>query len=335
MTTRTPTLVRVKRRITDDPSEILVLSAKRSRTSEAQDAGVNGGVRLLKLAGTVDNCEEQEIASIVQKKKLPNFEELKKQFKKSNVKTSTKSRAKAKELDREAQRFRVVNTKRSIQEGEENKENQDEENIITEQNSIYQLFDIFDEKENSKEIKSHAPERLSCNGVEMIREYVSPQNIDDDYVYDVYFAEQDAFGDFNDSLFDGLVSVQPFCFGDSEFMYDEYREAPEEFKYEDDEDSNDEDFRGNEYPDEDEFSSEEEYGDYSDHLDLGINRLRVTAAEPEDLSSDEEDELVYSRTFHQDAAMHGKSYAKYKADMLRQFQEDGLLDDSEKSESDD
>ena len=34
---------------------------------------------------------------------------------------------------------------------------------------------------------------------------------------------QDAFGDFNDSLFDGLVSVQPFCFGDSEFMYDEYR----------------------------------------------------------------------------------------------------------------
>ena len=77
MTTRTPTLVRVKRRITDDPSEILVLSAKRSRTSEAQDVGFNGGVRLLKLAGTVENCEEQEIASIVQKKKLPNFEELK------------------------------------------------------------------------------------------------------------------------------------------------------------------------------------------------------------------------------------------------------------------
>ena len=48
-------------------------------------------------------------------------------------------------------------------------------------------------QENSKEIKSHAPERLSCNGVEMIREYVSPQNIDDDYVYDVYFAEQVRF----------------------------------------------------------------------------------------------------------------------------------------------
>ena len=32
------------------------------------------------------------------------------------------------------------------------------------------------------------------------------------------------------------------------YFYD-FREAPEEFKYEDDEDSNDEDFRGNEYPD--------------------------------------------------------------------------------------
>jgi hypothetical protein len=34
-------------------------------------------VRLLKLAGTVQSCEEKVIESIVQKKKLPNFEELK------------------------------------------------------------------------------------------------------------------------------------------------------------------------------------------------------------------------------------------------------------------
>ena len=71
-----PTLVRVKRRITEDPSDILVLSAKRIRTSE--DSSVSGkDVRLLKLAGTVQSCEEKVIESIVQKKKLPNFEELK------------------------------------------------------------------------------------------------------------------------------------------------------------------------------------------------------------------------------------------------------------------
>jgi hypothetical protein len=332
----TPTLIRVKRRITDDPSDILVLSAKRCRTSESPGEGGGSDVRLLKLAGTVQTCEEQGIASIVQKKKLPNFEELKKQYKKSSVKSSTKSRAKAKGVDREAQRLRVVNTKRSIQENDESTDNKDEDNpTSTEQNSIYKLYDIFDEKDKENEKKTAAPERLSCNGVEMIREYRSQPQADSDYVYDVYYAEQDEFGDFNDALLDGLVSVQPFCFGDSEFMYDEYREDPDAFKYDDDEDSNDEGHRDNEYPDEDDFSEDEavDYGAYSDHLDLGINRLRLTAQE-EDLSSEEEDGLVYTKSFQQDEAMHGKSYAKYKADMLKEFQDDGLLDDSSSEDSD-
>ena len=41
-----------------------------------------------------------------------------------------------------------------------------------------------------KENKAPAPERLSCNGVEMIREYISKPEAEEDYVYDVYFAEQ-------------------------------------------------------------------------------------------------------------------------------------------------
>lgn len=325
----TPTLVRVKRRITDDPSDILVLSAKRIRTSEDPSANCTD-VRLLKLAGTVQNCEEKALASIVQKKKLPNFEELKKQYKRSNIKSSTKTRAKAKKQDREEQRFRVVNTNRSMQENEENTEPKTEENnILAEQNALYQLYDIFDEKEKPKEKKTPAPERLSCNGVEMIREYVSKQTSEEDYVYDVYFAEQGDLGDFNDALYDGLVSVQPFCFGDSEFMYDEYRDVTQEYKFGEDEDSNDEDHRGNEYPDTDEGSDdcEVDYGGYTDHLDLGIDRLRLTAQQ-EDLSSDEEDKLVHSRTFEQDEDLHGRGYAKYKAQMLKEFQEDGLLDSS-------
>ena len=58
----TPTVIRVKRRITDDPSDILVLSAKRIRTesgsnysaeTEKSTAGKGQDIRLLKLAGTV------------------------------------------------------------------------------------------------------------------------------------------------------------------------------------------------------------------------------------------------------------------------------------------
>ena len=47
-----------------------------------------------------------------------------------------------------------------------------------------------------KENKAPAPERLSCNGVEMIREYISKPEAEEDYVYDVYFAEQVGHGQF-------------------------------------------------------------------------------------------------------------------------------------------
>ena len=56
----------------------------------------------------------------------------------------------------------------------------------------------------------------------MIREYVSVSSDEENYVYDVYYAEGDALSDFDDSLLDGLVSLQPFNSG-TEFMYDEYR----------------------------------------------------------------------------------------------------------------
>ena len=78
------------------------------------------------------------------------------------------------------------------------------------------------------------------------------------YVYDVYYTDglgeesgvrfvymqcvkksNVFFQDFDDSLFDSLVSIHPFNSGDDLF-YDEYRDDPAEFKLDDDEDSNDE-----------------------------------------------------------------------------------------------
>jgi len=340
MNMSTPTLVRLKRRITDDPTDILVLSAaKRSRSSASDDTGSNTAepVRLLKLAGTVDKDADDAIEKIVQKKRVPNFEELKKEYRKVASKNSTSKRALDKERERGNERYRVVNAKRSLQEKEENLGCKGE--AETEINSLYQLFDVVDDKGKHNEVTEPAGERLSCNGVEMIREYRSKPACteDQDFVYDVYYAEGDVTGDFNDSLLDGLVSIQPFCFGDTQFMYDEYRDDPTEFKYDDDEDSNDEDHRGNEYPDEDEFSDDDGYGDYSDHLDLALDTLRITSASrfKEELSSDEEDELVYTSSFNQDVNKHGRAYAKYKQNILREFQDDGLLDDTNSDGSSD
>ena len=50
-------------------------------------------------------------------------------------------------------------------------------------------------------------EKLSCNGVEMIREYLSPVHTEEDkYVYDVYYTEgnEDSTADFDDSMLDSL-----------------------------------------------------------------------------------------------------------------------------------
>ena len=77
--------------------------------------------------------------------------------------------------------------------------------------------------------------------------------------------------DFDDSLLDGLVSIQPFNTGD-DLVYDEYRDNPDEFKYEDDEDSNDEDNERNEYPDEDD--EESSFKGYCDDGDLDLE-MRV------------------------------------------------------------
>jgi hypothetical protein len=50
-------------------------------------------------------------------------------------------------------------------------------------------------------------EKLSCNGVEMIREYLSPALPEEEkYVYDVYYAEgaEDSTVDFDDFMLDSL-----------------------------------------------------------------------------------------------------------------------------------
>jgi len=337
----TPRLVRVKRRITDDPSDVLVLSATKRRKTNTDDVE-ESAVKILKLAGTVEQADDnnlnQTIARILDKKKLPNFKELKEKYKKSTKDaTTTEGRSAARDKERGEERFRVVNTNRSIklEELEAWSEENSDKSPDSEESPIFHLYDIVKEQEKVEPVK--AAEALSCNGVEMIREFVStkPGGVGKDpddvnYVYDVYYAEEpgsDELGDFDDSLLDGLVSLQPFNTG-LEFMYDEYRDNPCEFKYEDDVDSNEEDNERNDYPDE--TDDEDFFGDYSDNLDLRVGRMSLRMAEEEeDLSSDDEDELLYTKSFDDDADMHGSGYARYKQRILREFRDDDLLEDSE------
>lgn len=123
------------------------------------------------------------------------------------------------------------------------------------------------------------------------------------------------------------MSIHPFLAKDD--LFDEYRDDPDEFKYEDDEDSNDEFNDRNEYPDEESEDDDDEryycgYGDDEDvDLGSGMRGLGLASSEDDGLSSDEEDQLLYTKSYDEDVAKHsGIAYAKFKKQMMKEFYDD-------------
>ena len=132
------------------------------------------------------------------------------------------------------------------------------------------------------------------------------------------------------------MSIHPFNSGHG--LFHEYRDDPDEFKYEDDEDSNDEFNDKNDYPDDEEDDDDDRYycgydDDGEKDLGCGMRGLGLASSESDGLSSDEEDQLLYTRSFDEDvAARSGAAYAKFKQRMLKEFYED---EDEEEALDDD
>ncbi|XP_051828584.1 probable RNA polymerase II nuclear localization protein SLC7A6OS, partial [Antechinus flavipes] len=144
----------------------------------------------------------------------------------------------------------------------------------------FQLFDIIQEDLAEKETlsipasgsKKSDPDVILCNSVKMIRERLSiskdekgteHREKDDDYVYDIYYMETLTSG-----WIESILSVQPYS---QEWGLVADSHQAEEID-DDDEDENSENHWRNEYPDEEEGSSDrastrgsdEEYGSFSD-----------------------------------------------------------------------
>ena len=208
-----PTLLRVKRRKNDDPSEVLVLSAKKRKTdtSSGPEDEEGNSIKILKLAATIDASEAKSgeklteaVSKILAKKNHPNFEELKQKYKKSlsNSSTNVSKDAKAKvAASRQENKFRLVSQKRSlkVEELEEWPEEESQKSAVDEKvsaSSTKELFHLYDVVSDDlgkpdQENNTRKEEKISCNGVEMIREYVDAQKSEEDYgyVYDVYYTD--------------------------------------------------------------------------------------------------------------------------------------------------
>jgi len=341
----TPTILRIKRRKEQDPSDVLVVSAKK-RKSEDEDESEN--IKILKLAATVEVHDEPEklseaVGKILSKKTMPNFEELKQRYKKSLlVAANAHEKMKSATVEKRTEnRYKFIAQKRAIK-LEDLDSAADSDTSSKDSKELFHLFDVVTDapKTMSEDSDSKQPDIISCNGIEMIREYVdqrSDPEADSGYVYDVYYTDSaftTAEQDFDDSLLDGMLSIQPFNSGEN---YDQYRNDLDEFKYEDDEDSNDEMNENNDYPDEEDDSEDESlfqgYGDDSDMgIGSGMKGLGLGDEEDSNCSSDE-DQLLYTKAFDEDASFHGVAYAKYKRIMLQQFY--GDKEDDSVAESDD
>ena len=193
MSTATPALLRVKRRKCEDPKDVLILSAKKRKANDSESGEEK--IKVLKLAGTLNADDtkvkdelSKTVTKILAKKNYPNFEELKEKYKKS-VSGSTKEKSKQKvkseiSSHREDSKFRLVAQKRSLKLEElEDWPSQDDEksdNCASSSDSpekeLFHIYDVISdtgtEDEEKKKKEKPVPEKISCNGVEMVREFV-------------------------------------------------------------------------------------------------------------------------------------------------------------------
>lgn len=141
---------------------------------------------------------------------------------------------------------------------------------------------------------------------------------DDNYVYDLYYVQSE-----NDMFLDDEVSVHAF---EQELVHDSYRDHGYPESECDSDDSNSESNWRNDYPD----SSYSEGSIDEDDIREAVMNMRLE--EESDLS--EEDDFVYAV----DEAVvenFGYKYARYKARMLKELEEDDADADADDDDNDD
>uniref|UniRef100_A0A6J0UL03 Probable RNA polymerase II nuclear localization protein SLC7A6OS n=1 Tax=Pogona vitticeps TaxID=103695 RepID=A0A6J0UL03_9SAUR len=316
-------VLRVKRkRGGPSPAEALLLACKRLRTEEGAASAGGDGVEknLFKLVATVAS-ENEPVQKYVQEAIVKEKAAQLLRPSLGSAQRILKDIRSSKQTKRQESRYRLVASHRpnftdgeSVLAAEANAEASDENNHLdrgakkdtswkeSSGNSDccgkFQVLDMVQEEDVEQDTglqKSGDPEVILCNAVEMIRQHltVSENNkavtdiaIEEEYVYDIYYMETASPG-----WIENILSVQPYT-QDYELV-DEDR-IPEEI-YEDEDDENSENNWRNDYPDEDDF-----------------------------LPDDNEDESDRGSVSDEDSGYVRRTWEKYQADVVREFEYDGL-----------
>ncbi|KAL1513394.1 hypothetical protein ABEB36_002813 [Hypothenemus hampei] len=285
-------VVRIKRRLDENPLETLVLNCKRRKVNETDNEKSEDLSAVLRFAGTAEKDENLE--NVLRKHRIADRTERKDQYKSHPVNIFEKMRSNMKETSR-TNRYKVVNCFRKSLNAEET-ENKTEDYPLQSQITVLDIETETETVNSGVSDTNHENQRQSSN-----------------YVYDFYYTSSDDFGEGD---IEDYVSVyplnDPLFFGT---IRDNSLNDPE--SDEDSEDSNAENHWRNDYPDEEDLESITE-----DDMLEAMKNLDVE----EDLLSGDSDEasLVYSpdeEDFHDqgscidndDTLRYGQKYAIFKA----------------------
>jgi len=326
----TPVL-RVKRRRSQSPAGALKVHLSAKKRKETSEDSINSTSNqkespkkesaVFKFTATLDNTDHDSLKIALNKAD---------RVVKTDPKLLKRIGANPKDekpTDASEKRYRIISNFRGIK-------TEDQE----ESERLFKLVDVIkDDKEvdaktkNTEKLDTTEPaDQITCNGVPLVK------LAEEEYVYDVYTMQSDAMSstgtESDDTInpdFDTMDIVDISFLDCRDMNVDEYRGDNLSGA---DSDSNDEDYWKNDYPDEDEFSDDDEaaYRDDDNDLDLNFENFhmrhgnREIASSPEE-SADEE-ELVFSTTagFEQDANLYGTSYAKWKKQVVKDM---GLQED--------
>ncbi|ENN79525.1 probable RNA polymerase II nuclear localization protein SLC7A6OS [Dendroctonus ponderosae] len=283
-------VVRIKRRLDEDPLETLVLNCKRRKTNGSDEAQQQDLSAVLRLAGT--SQKEENIETLLRKHRLPDRNELKEQYKKHPVNISAKNRCDSQEASKNS-RYKVVNCfRRQLVD----QETSPELAVEGSSSSEVTVFDIETET-------SRPPVEANAEPAEAR------------YVYDFYYTSSDDFGeaDIQDSVSIHRLN-DPVEFGAAE-DYDLVDDASDE----DTDDSNAENNWKNDYPEDDEFDSINEEDMVQAANKLNEDVLSSDSGEENFVYS--QDELLYGKEYarfkakHQDVKPTGMSNDFYYGDI--------------------
>ncbi|CAN7991813.1 unnamed protein product [Ixodes hexagonus] len=250
------TVVRIKRKADQNPADTIVLAPKTAKLWHDEDRDFT-----FTYAGTFKDPNSEEADETIRRVKDSKVQ-LRTDPKNHTVDIPTKVREEHRSASKK-NRLKLLLQHRAIVE-EIHSEEFDDKDLESPHKTVNSLFRLYDvvaedvekEKDTSREAKKVST--ITCNDVAMVFENVKAPELEEDFVYDVYYTHSEL-----NLLETSDLSVFK-CLAPEDFEPEAAYES--DLGLDDDSDSNAEDNWRNDYPDEEtDFERQlDYYGDYSD-----------------------------------------------------------------------